>query len=173
MKIVILLLLSCVCLFAEDDIGVTVLTKTNVDSGQVTTKEYFSRAGLTNLLRSTTTTNGVVRSRLYRFYHDRKHVADHLSGPGGFVMVQTYNGFNFGFTSSNNMLIDASIADKDENVLDMFEGTNGVLFPMPTSELHKYMSADRPKRQPDGAANGSQPIRSETNSTSSTAGSRR
>jgi hypothetical protein len=146
MKPIIVLLLFVTCIFPADDIGVTTTVKTNAESGRAVTKEYFTRAGQTNLLRSTTTTNGVVRSRLYRFYHDRKHVADHLSGPKGFLLVQTYNGFNFGFTSTNGMMIEATVADRDENVLDMFEGTNGVLFPIATSELRKYMS--QPKEKP-------------------------
>jgi hypothetical protein len=138
MKSIIILLFFAKCLFAADNITTT--TRTNAESGSVITKEYFTRAGQTNLVRSTTTTNGVVRSRLYRFYHNKKHVADHLTGPGGYLMVQTYNGFNFGFTSTNNAMIGAKIADKNEKILDVFENTNGVLFPIPTSELRKYNS---------------------------------
>jgi hypothetical protein len=164
MNSIVMCLLSSICLAAADDIEVHVTVKTN-RSGSVTTKEFFTRGGETNLLRSTTATNGVVRSRLYRFYHDHKHAADHLSGPGGFLLVQTYNGFNFGFTSTNSLVENASITDKDENVLDMFEGTNGVLSPIPTSELRKYLSnpagtnsheemqLEAPGRQPDGPAN--------------------
>jgi hypothetical protein len=37
----------------------------------------------------------------------------------------------------------------------------------------KYFKMPQPKTEPDGPANGSQPIRSETNRTSSAAGSRR
>lgn len=182
MNTIVLCLLSSICLAAAGDIEVHVTVKTN-RSGSVTTKQFFTRGGETNLLRSTTTTNGVVRSRLHRFYHEHKRAADHLSGPGGFLLVRTYNGFNFEFTSTNALLKDASIADKDENVLDMFEGTNGLLSPIPTSELRKYMSnpvgtnsheemqLEDPGRQPGGAANRSQPVGSETNRTSSAAGS--
>jgi len=138
MKTIILLLVSCIALLAADDISVTVTVKTN-KSGWVTTKEFFTRAGQTNLLRSTTRTNGVVRSRLYRFYHDRKPAADHLVGPEDYVVVSTHNGFNLHLTSRSNLLSETWIGDKYDNVLDVFEVTNGLLTPIPTSELRKYM----------------------------------
>ncbi|MBI3413862.1 MAG: hypothetical protein HY043_00870 [Verrucomicrobia bacterium] len=141
MKTIIAFLFSVMCLFAADDIGITTTVKTNAQSGAVITKEFFTRAGKTNLLRSTTTTNGVLKSRLYRFYHDGKLAADHLTAPGtGYLLVATQNGFDVNFEYRSNVLSEVVLADKDDNVLDAFVSTNGVLTPIPTSELRKMMS---------------------------------
>jgi hypothetical protein len=138
MKSIIVLLLSCICLLAEDDIGITTTIKTNAVFGEVVTTKYFSRGGQTNLLCRTTMTNGVIHTRSYRFYHDGKLAADYLcSTRTGYSQTVTHNGFDATFIcDSSNILDSVYIFDKDrQNVLDGFEATNGMLTPIPTSEL--------------------------------------
>ncbi len=148
MKIIFILLVSAVFIQAADDIALTTTTKTNSQSGAVTTKEYFTREGQTNMLRSTTTTNGIVKTRLHRFYHHGKLAADHLSAPGvGYLMIATHNGYDVSFDYRSNLLREVRIADKDDNVLDWFVSTNGFLKPMPTSELRKYMAKPSDKKK--------------------------
>ena len=143
------LLFSCVCALAVDDIGVTTTTKTNAQSGAVITKQFFTRGGQTNLLRSTTSTNGVVKSRLHRFYHDGRLIADHLTAPAlGYSLVTTHGGYSLTFESETNALTDVYLADTNGNTLDAFASTNGVLTPIPTSELRKMTnSVDRIKAE--------------------------
>jgi hypothetical protein len=148
LRAIIALLLSATCLLAADDITVTTTTKTNAQSGVVTTKEFFTRSGQTNLLRSTTTTNGIVKTRLHRFYHDGKLAADHLSAPAsGYLMTSTHNGYDVTFDYRSNLLSEVVIADRHDNVLDWFVSTNGLLTPLASSELRKYMSKPRDKEK--------------------------
>ena len=74
--------------------------------------------------------------------------------------------------------IDCQIGAALEDVLvsrfrcqqETFEIRSGTVRPAGPSSMRYYLKA---KAEPDGAANGSQPIRSETNRTSSATGSRR
>src|SRR5689334_10159224 len=114
MKALILILLSAASLFAADDIRVFTIMKTNL-SGSVTTREFFTRAGQTNLFRSTTTTNGLFTTRLCRFYHKGKLAAVHQAFPEGSLFVCTDNGFGLTFHGYSNLLTDAYIVDKKGN----------------------------------------------------------
>ncbi len=144
MKTIFALLVSCIRLFAADDIGLTVTTKTNADTGAVITSQYFTRAGQTNLLSKTAVTNGVIQSRFYRFYHDGKVAADHLTVPGdGYVLIVTHNGFDMSFQSCSNELCSVLLHDKDDVLLDEFLGTNGVLAPIPSSDLRRVSDTSK------------------------------
>ncbi len=146
MKAFIVFLFSFGCLFAADDIKVTVNVTTNARTGAVTTKEYFTRNGETNLLRSTRRTNGVIQSQLHLFYHDRKWAGTHLVEPAkDRVDVSSYN-FNLHTITQSNSLRSAWIGDRRDGVLDVFVLTNGSLVPIPTSELRKLTNSwDSPK----------------------------
>lgn len=141
MKATILLLLSCLCLRAADDIHVATVVSTNGEAGTMTTQEFFTRAGQTNLVCSTTTRDGVVRSRAYRFYHNGRHAADHLTVPAvGDSLVDTYNGFDIAMVSRSNALQEVTLRDQYDRVVDRFVSTNGVFRPVPTSELRGYIN---------------------------------
>lgn len=148
----IILILTAVTVLAADDIAVTTVTKTNGYYGTVTTKEYFTRAGQTNLQRSTTTylTNGVLKSRSHFIYYHGQRVAGHISSPShGFTLTQSDPGFGVSFEISSNILTDVTLSDRDGNLLDWYIATNGVLTPIPSSELRKYVGKPREKESDD------------------------
>jgi len=150
MKSIIALLLSCVSILAGDDIGVTTTIKTNAVTGAVVTVDSFTRGGQTNLLCKTTTTNGVFKSRSYQFVHDGKLAAEHISYPGhGFSLTATHYDFDATFLCQSNTLYEVDIYDKNrQTLLDVFVATNGMLTPIPTSELRGQVSfpdVEKPK----------------------------
>lgn len=148
----IILILTAVTVLAADDIAVTTVTKTNGYYGTVTTKEYFTRAGQTNLQRSTTTylTNGVLKSRSHFIYYHGQRVSGHISSPShGFTLTQSDPGFGVSFETSSNILTDVTLSDRDGNLLDWYIATNGVLTPIPSSELRKYVGKPREKESDD------------------------
>ena len=142
MKSIIIFLLSCMSLLATDDIGVSTTIRTNAQTGEVITTDCFTRGGQTNLLCKTTTTNGVFKSRSYRFYHDGKLTAEYLFYSGtGFSLTATHYEFDATFMSHSNLLYEVDIYDQNrQHLLDVFEATNGILSPFPTSELRQEVS---------------------------------
>lgn len=142
MRILFSFMILCACALASDDTTVTTTVKphsTRLD--QTTTREVFTRAGKTNLIRVTTARDGAVISRLHRFYYHRRLVADHMVRMLDFSEgsdLTTTAGFSLTFSfGTNSQILEAYVGDKDGNILDVFTGTNGVLFPMPAEELKK------------------------------------
>ncbi len=144
MKAFIVLILSCVWLIAADgDIRVYTAAKTNAETASISTKEFFTRDGQTNLVRHTQTKAGVVRIRVHRFYHAGTLVGDFIDMPDS-------SGFSSeaGTAYSLNLECDASrnpksvaISTKDGVILDAFAYTNGVFSPVDASLLTKANSA--------------------------------
>jgi len=148
----IILILSAVTAFAADDIAMTSVTKTNGYYGTVTTKECFTRAGQTNLQRSTTTylTNGVLKSRSHFIYYHGQRVAGHISSPSqGYTLTQSDPGFGVSFETCSDVLTEVSLSDRDGKLLDWYIVTNGVLTPIPSSELRKYLGKPKEKESDD------------------------
>jgi hypothetical protein len=150
MKPICILLLSALSLTAADDLTVATTTKTNEYS--VTTKEYFMRAGQTNMLRSTTrySTNDVIKSRSYFFFHRGQRVAAYQSSPThGYTYTRSVTGYSVGFESVSNVLSEVVLYNKEGEPLDMFVATNGVLIPLPSSELRKYVATPKDRESDD------------------------
>jgi hypothetical protein len=146
MKSIITLLLSATSLLAADDISVRTTTKTNAPYGTVTTKEYLTRAGQTNLLRSTTrySQSGLLKSCSHFVYYRGQRVAWHISSPPhGYTLSQSDAGFSVGFETKSNVLTEITLSDKEGNLLDWFVTTNDVLTPVASSELRKYTGKPR------------------------------
>ena len=140
MKTVFSLILLCVSALAADDIAVTTSVKPHSSRpGQTTTREVFARGGQTNLVRVTTTRDGMVIFRLHRFYYHRTLVADHMQRllkplEGSDLITTSGFSLTLGF-GTNNQILEAYIGDKKGNILDAFTSTNGALFPVPIAEL--------------------------------------
>jgi hypothetical protein len=140
MKTILTFMLFCVSVLAADDIAVTTTVKPHPSlPGQITTKEVFTRGGQTNLVRVTTTRDGMVISRLHRFYYKHTLVADHmllLLKPEDGSSLATTSGFSLGLRfDANNQILEAYIGDRKGNIVDAFTSTNGTLFPVSTADL--------------------------------------
>jgi hypothetical protein len=142
MKILVTFMLLGVCVLAAEDIAVTTSVRPHPTlSGQVTTRDVFTRAGQTNLIRITTVRDGVIISRTHRFYHNRAWVADHMVwslDPPEASGLTTASGFSLTFNfGTNNQILEAYLGDKNGKIFDAFMSTNGLLSPVPTEELEK------------------------------------
>lgn len=82
MRAFIVFLLSCASVLGADG-GIQVFTsaKTNAETASITTKEFYTRDGQTNLVRHTKTKAGVVQIRIHRFYHGGALVGDYVAMP--------------------------------------------------------------------------------------------
>src|ERR1044071_9536125 len=82
MKTFIVFLLSCAAVFGADrGIHVVSVAKTNAENASITTKDFYTRDGLTNLVRHTKTKAGVVQIRIHRFYHAGNLLGDFVAMP--------------------------------------------------------------------------------------------
>jgi hypothetical protein len=141
MKAMVILFLSCLCLRGADDLKAAKVVSKDAPTGTVKTQEFFTRSGLTNLVCTTTRRNGVVRSRLYSFYHNGKHAADQLTVPAlGSALLSTYNGCDLAMASRSNCLSEVTLMDPYGRLLDMFLSTKGDLAPIPTAQLREYIT---------------------------------
>jgi hypothetical protein len=87
-------------------------------------------------------------------------------GPGPEPPNTTWLSYRFG---EEQVIIGSSALFGEDQLTGTFTGAGHSIPVKPASQMTNRISTG----QPDGAANGSQPIRSETNRTSSAAGSRR
>jgi hypothetical protein len=139
MKIFVILILSCASILGADaDIHVVTTTKTNV-SGSISTKEVLTRAGMTNLVRNTGTKSGVLQIRVHRFYHDGLLVGFMTTLPDASSTASEAGSpyslaFEYGPASQLKYV---AITGKDGVLVDAFSCTNGVLFPVESSQLQK------------------------------------
>jgi hypothetical protein len=142
MRAFIILLLSSVAVIASDT-GVRVVStvSTNAETGAIYTTETFMRDGQTNLVRVTKTTEGVVASRMQRFYHDGEFVAVHLSvsRPANMAREEfttTESSYSVGLDFSPTKDIERlTITRKKGHVLDGFSATNGIFYPVSDADL--------------------------------------
>jgi hypothetical protein len=137
MKTIIVLLLSCTGLLAADEIHVSTTVKTNAQTGRVTVREVFTRGGQTNLVRVTGLKDGVLLSRVHRFYYNRKLVADHMILPGkDSSFMTTTAGFSLSVDfGPSNAVTRAYIGNRKGEIIDAYDISNGILMPVPGSEL--------------------------------------
>ena len=143
MRAFIVFLLMCASVFGADgDIRVVTTAKTNAETASITTKDFYTRDGQTNLVRHTKTKAGVVQIRIHRFYHAGSLVGD-------YVAMRDSSGFTTeaGISYSVSLECDASrnpksvvIGTKDGVILDAFRYTNGVFSPVENSILTKARS---------------------------------
>ena len=144
MRAFIVFLLSCASVLGADG-GIQVFTsaKTNAETASITTKEFYTRDGQTNLVRHTKTKAGVVQIRIHRFYHGGALVGDYVAMPDSSGLTT-----EAGTPYSVSLECDASrnpkslvIGTKDGVILDAFSYTNGVFSPVESSLLTKANAA--------------------------------
>jgi hypothetical protein len=142
MKVLIALLLSCAPVFGADtDILVVTTVRTN-ESGSVSSKDVFTRAGQTNLVRNTSTKSGAVRIRVHRFYYRGSLVGDFVAMPesSGFTTeAGSPYSVSFEFDASHKPK-SAVIGTKNGVILDAFGYTNGLFSPVESSLITKANS---------------------------------
>lgn len=137
MRAEIFFFLTCASVLGADvNLHVVTTTKTNA-SGSISTKDVFTRGGQTNLVRDTSTKDGLVRIRIHRFYRDGSLVgslttlpnsSSTTSEPGSPYFLDVEYG-------PSNQLEYVVIGGKDGVLLDAFTCTNGVLLPVESSQL--------------------------------------
>lgn len=138
--ITLLLLILCTSVFGGDDITVATTVKpSSIRPGQTTTKDVFKRAGETNLVRVTTSRDGAVISRVHRFYHKGRLVANYMQKslrPEDGSDLTTTAGFSLTLSfGTNNQILEAYVGDKHGNIIDAFTCTNSLLFPVSSTDL--------------------------------------
>src|ERR1044071_10469765 len=83
MRAFIVFLLLCASVFGADgDIRVVTTAKTNAETASITTKDFYTRDGQTNLVRHTKTKAGAVQIQIHRFYHAGLLVGDYVATRG-------------------------------------------------------------------------------------------
>jgi hypothetical protein len=101
------------------------------------TYEEFTRSGQTNLLRVTTSKDGVTNAIAHNFYHQGIYLGRYSQG-GGFTFVNTAVGApcTLAFVwDSSNQLRGVSVATTNYVTLDSFTYTNGRFYPVSSSEI--------------------------------------
>ena len=133
MRAVIFLALSLVSGFASGSDGIEVFTTTTTNaSGSILTRD-----GQTNLVRTTQTRAGTLAIRVHQLYQRGNRVAFLTGLPdSGSLTSEAGSPFSLSLEyGASNVLRFVAIADKSGTVCDAFRCTNGVLFPVGSSEL--------------------------------------
>ena len=143
MRPFIVLLLSCAAAFGADGgVHIASTAKTNAESASITTKDFYTRDGQTNLVRHTKTKAGVIQIRIHRFYHAGALVGD-------YVATRDSSGLTTeaGIPYSVSLECAASgspkfvVIGKEGVILDAFSYTNGVFSPVESAALTKAKAA--------------------------------
>jgi hypothetical protein len=136
MRAFIVFLLSCASVFGADGV-IRVFTNAKTNAESITTKDFYTREGQTNLVRHTKTKAGVVQIRIHRFYHAGSLVGDYVAMADSSGLTT-----EAGTPYSVSLECDASrnpksvvIGTKDGVILDAFSYTNGVFYPVESSLL--------------------------------------
>ena len=132
MRISIVFILSCASVFGADtSIRVVSIAATNGETGSISTRDVFTRDGQTNLVRNTKTTDGVVQTRIHRFYHDGSLVGEFVAMPdSSWFTTEAGTPYSVGFEFGPSKDVkSAAISTKDGVLLDAFPATNGLFCP--------------------------------------------
>ena len=139
MKTVAILLFLCGYLRGADDIRLAVSAETNAQSGAITTKEFFTRGGQTNLVRHTKAKAEKVEIRIHRFYREGRLLGDYIALPDSSAFAtEAGSPFSISFEYGRNKEVkSAIIANGKGEILDAFTCTNGVFSPVESPQLRK------------------------------------
>ncbi|NGO40100.1 hypothetical protein G4L39_11955 [Limisphaera ngatamarikiensis] len=146
--LIVFLLLCASLLGAEGDVRVVTTVRTN-DSGSVYTTEVFTRAGQTNLVRTTVTEAGAVQIRIHRFYHSGTPVAIFVAMPhSSGITTEAGSAYSLSFEfDASHKPTSAVIGTKDGVVLDLFRCTNGIFTPVEGAVIQKANAVIRDLKQ--------------------------
>ncbi len=122
-----------------DEIRHVTWTDTKVSPGYLVTYKEFTRGGQTNLLRVTTSKDGVTSSMAHNFYYRGAYLGRY-SKAGGCTIVNTAPGapavLAFVWDSSNQLRT-ASVSTTNYVILDSFTYTNELFYPVGSSEIEE------------------------------------
>src|SRR5205085_368732 len=124
-------LLSFASVFGADgDIRVVTTAKTNAETASITTKDFYTRDGQTNLVRHTKTKAGVVQIRIHRFYHAGSLVGDYvaMSDSSG-LTTEAGTPYSVSLECAASGSPKFVVIGKEGVILDAFSYTNGVFSP--------------------------------------------
>ena len=162
MKAIIVFVLSCLSVFAQDsnDVQVVTTATTNTPNKYLETVEVFTRGGQTNLIRQTHTRGGVVLFRAQAFYCEGTDMGRYIYN-GAETSIGSTPGAPYVLTyrfDSSNQLRSAIISTVRTNnrtprsitivTLDSFGFTNGVFYPRDGSWIGEANSLAREYRLP-------------------------
>jgi hypothetical protein len=138
MRIFIIFLLSCASVFGADSgIQVVSTATTNTETATISMRDVFTRNGQTNLIRNTKTKAGAAQIRIHRFYHAGALVGMLTVTPDSMSTTSEAGcPFTLDFEYGPlHQLKYAAIVGQEGLLIDAFACTNGVLSPVPSSEL--------------------------------------
>lgn len=141
MRNIIVCLLSCLSVFAADtnEIRVVTRTDTKVSPGYLVTYDTFTRSGQTNLLRITTTKDGVTNNVIHTFVYQGARLGSYSQSQSlgnTFINSEVGAPYKLSFVlGSSNQVMAASVATTNYVILDSFTYTNGTFYPNPSSVI--------------------------------------
>jgi hypothetical protein len=113
----------------SDEVYVVQTSRTN-ESGGISTREIFTRAGQTNLVRLTTANNGAVQIQVHRFYHDGAHVGDYVAmKDSSGVTTEAGCPYSVAIEFWPSKEVRSVVFGTNGIVIDAFMATNGVFCP--------------------------------------------
>jgi hypothetical protein len=128
------------------DIQVATTAKTNLETKTVIVTDTYMRAGKTNLVRQVRFEKGLAQIGVQKLYHDGLLLGTITTKGGNVVSITTepnpkYS-LNFDLWHPDKRLLGASIMDTNFTLIDGFNGTNGMLIPVESSQVEKFNQFD-------------------------------
>ena len=142
MKTFFILLLSGHCLVAADDVRAVMSVTTNSQTGAVTTMEFYTRHGRTNLVRHTYAKARAIQFRIHSFSHDGAPIGSYAAFPESSIFT-TQPGARVSIALEYDKHKDvkgAQITSGHGEVLDAFRCTNGMFYPIESAQLRNMNS---------------------------------
>jgi hypothetical protein len=143
MKILTIILLSCVSALAADNGVRLVSSVATTNSLGIYTTETFTRGSQTNLVRVTGSQGGVVTYLSHQFYH-HGHLVAVITGTPNPSSYDIADGLpcqiSLRFAPSKDI---SSLHINSKDLNERFDVTNGVFYPAPDSELGNWGHTNR------------------------------
>jgi hypothetical protein len=122
------------------EIRAVTTTKTNLETQSVYTIDSYIRCGKTNLVSRTKFKEGSIQIRLQRIYRDGKLlgevVNDEVNGVFG-VSTEPNSPYSLDFQFARDKTLRSVSVGTNRVLVDAFTCTNGILFPVESSNLEK------------------------------------
>jgi hypothetical protein len=143
MKALVVYLLCCLSVFAAgtNEIQVVTRTDTKVSPGYLVRYDTFTRSGQTNLLRITTTKDGVTNNVIHTFVHQGARLGSYSQSQSlgnTFINSEAEAPCRLAFIlGSSNQVLAASVTTTNYVILDSFTYTNGLFYPVASSQIEE------------------------------------
>jgi hypothetical protein len=137
-------LVVCACLAAlktdAQEILVATTARTNLDAKTVHATNTFTRSGMTNLVVRTLTKGDIVQARIQRVYREGILLGeiddDEENGVFG-MSAEPNRPYALAFQFKKDKSLQSVVVGSNGVILDAFECTNGVLYPMTSDKIQK------------------------------------